>query len=119
MNIITEFFKIQNQLKVFHWQTESYAQHEAFGETYAALDTLIDTFIEQFMGKYGRIKTKDKFVVESQNITSSPDTIIDGYINMLTNDLPELLDEKDTNLLNIRDEMLGELNKLKYLLTLK
>jgi hypothetical protein len=28
------------------------------------------------------------------------------------------LEESDTDLLNLRDEMLGELNKLKYLLTL-
>jgi hypothetical protein len=29
------------------------------------------------------------------------------------------LDSSDTDLLNIRDEMLGELNKLSYLLTLE
>jgi hypothetical protein len=29
------------------------------------------------------------------------------------------LEESDTDLLNIRDEMLAELNKLKYLLTLE
>jgi hypothetical protein len=29
------------------------------------------------------------------------------------------LDPSDTDLLNIRDEMLGELNKLSYLLTLE
>jgi hypothetical protein len=33
--------------------------------------------------------------------------------------LTEQLDPKDTNLLNIRDEMLGKFQKLKYLLTLK
>jgi len=32
--------------------------------------------------------------------------------------LPKGLKPADTNLLNIRDEMLGELQKLKYLLTL-
>jgi hypothetical protein len=34
-------------------------------------------------------------------------------------DLPQGLNERDTDLLNIRDEMVGELNKLKYLLSLK
>jgi hypothetical protein len=35
------------------------------------------------------------------------------------NELNEHLDDEDTNLLNIRDEIIGELNRLKYLLTLK
>jgi hypothetical protein len=34
--------------------------------------------------------------------------------------MTEQLDSRyDTDLLNLRDEMLGEINKLKYLLTLK
>jgi len=34
--------------------------------------------------------------------------------------LTDVLDpQRDTDLLNIRDEILGEFNKLKYLLTLK
>jgi hypothetical protein len=37
----------------------------------------------------------------------------------LQNDLPEELEKTDTDLLNIRDEMLGLLNKTKYLLLLK
>jgi hypothetical protein len=35
------------------------------------------------------------------------------------NELDEKLDDDDTNLFNIRDEIVGELNQLKYLLTLK
>jgi hypothetical protein len=40
--------------------------------------------------------------------------------NYLINELPMMLDSnKDTDLLNIRDEILGSVNKTKYLLTLK
>jgi hypothetical protein len=40
--------------------------------------------------------------------------------NYLINELPAMLDSKeDTDLLNIRDEMLASVNKTKYLLTLK
>jgi hypothetical protein len=35
------------------------------------------------------------------------------------NELDEHLGDEDTNLTNIRDEIIGELNQLKYLLTLK
>ena len=49
MNIITNLLTIQNQIRVYHWQTQkkpgSFAQHEAFGKAYEALDPLIDDFI--------------------------------------------------------------------------
>ena len=51
----------------------------------------------------------------SDNIEST----VDKYIDYLQNSLTKDLSDKDTDLTNIRDEMLGTLNKLKYLLTLK
>ena len=44
---------------------------------------------------------------------------VDSNINYLSNELPKGLKPVDTNLLNVRDEMIGALQKLKYLLTLK
>ena len=63
---------------------------------------------------------KEGFKVELSNIThKDPDKFIEEYISFLVTELPKGLKETDTNLLNIRDEMLSELQKLKYLLTLK
>jgi hypothetical protein len=45
-----------------------------------------------------------------------------GLVNTVRESLVQMseqLDPSDTDLLNIRDEMLGELNKLSYLLTLE
>ncbi len=46
MKIIVPLVQFQQQLRVFHWQTESYAQHKALGKAYEALDGLIDSFVE-------------------------------------------------------------------------
>lgn len=119
MNYITKLLTLHNQLKVYHWQTDSYAAHQAFGGAYNELTELIDSFIEEFMGENARIVSKDKFKIELSNLEdASPEQFIEDYINYLKNDLPKGLKEHDTNLLNIRDEMLSELQKLKYLLTL-
>jgi len=119
MDLITKFLTLHNQLKVYHWQTDSYAQHQAFGGAYDAFTGYIDQFIEEFMGKYSRIMNKEGFKAVSSNITDKdPEKFIEEYITFLIVELPKGLSEKDTNLLNIRDEMLGELQKLKYLLTL-
>jgi hypothetical protein len=42
-----------------------------------------------------------------------------GVCDLLISFSDVLDDSQDTDLLNVRDEMLGEFNKLKYLLTLK
>ena len=116
--IVDNFLAIQNQLKLFHWQTKSYARHMAFGQTYDALGVLIDGFIEVHSGKYGRIMTSGR--VEMANLNSmNLSTFMTDTENFLLG-LGEIYDAKvDSDLLNVRDEMLSLVNKLKYLLTLK
>ena len=117
--IVTNLLTLHNQLKIHHWQTKSYAEHQALGGTYNEFSELIDEFVEVFMGKYGRIESKDGFKIELSNYKDiSPTDFVDKYIDYLINELPKSLEETDTDLLNLRDEMLGQLNKLKYLLTL-
>lgn len=92
-----------------------------FGELYDSLSGNIDEFVEVFMGKYGRIVAKDSFILTLQNYKSvSPLETMNNFISFLSSDLPSQLDSaKDTDLLNIRDEILGSVNQTKYLLTLK
>lgn len=115
---------ILNQLKVFHWQTKSFAEHEAFGKTYDTLNDLIDEFIEVYQGKYGRIfPVGDEFTLTLVNY--SPDRINNVFEKIVAYFTTELLNEddyssdKNSDLLNLRDEMLASINKLRYLLTLK
>lgn len=121
MNILSSMLQFQNQVKIFHWQTYGYAEHKTFGELYDSLSGHIDEFVEVFMGKYGRIIAKDSFALTLQNYKSiSPLDAMNAFIVFLSDDLSSQLDaSKDTDLLNIRDEILASVNKTKYLLTLK
>ena len=124
MNFITNLLTLQNQMRVFHWQTQhkvgSFAQHSAFGTAYEDLDAHIDDFIEIYQGKRGVIRGRDGFTVNLQNLDDTPTVFIDEFVNYLTQNIPESLDQSvDTDLLNIRDELLANLNKFTYLLTLK
>jgi hypothetical protein len=121
MNLIGRLLFMQMQLRIFHWQTSSFAQHEAFGKAYEALDGMIDEFVEVFQGKRGIVKARDKFVVELHNLSDhDPIACLDECSGFLSGDLTAALDaEKDTDLLNLRDEMLATLSKTKYLLRLK
>jgi hypothetical protein len=118
MKLLPPLLKILNQLKVYHWQTASYAQHKAFGKAYDSLNGLIDVFIEVYTGKYGNVKSKITYKFELESYDESYLSFIDSCVNFFKN-LQDELDSTDTDLLNIKDEMLAEINRLKYLLTLK
>jgi Family of unknown function (DUF5856) len=116
-NIVDHLISYQQQFRILHWQTKSYARHKAYGDFYDSFSDLMDEFIETHMGKYGRVKTGGKIEISNMN-----DVQIKDYLEEIEQFLIELSEEyderKDSDLLNIRDEMLASVNKLKYLLTL-
>lgn len=118
MQIITPLLTLQNQLRIFHWQTKSYSEHKALGKAYEDLDGLVDTFVEVYFGKYGNINAKESFKLNLENYAEKNcrDTVQEGiqYLENFSNNL----NENDTELLNIRDEMLAVLERTKYLLRL-
>ena len=123
MNIITKLLSVQAQVRVYHWQTKSYAEHKALNHLYKMLDGLIDTFVETFSGKKGGVPVStDNFIFTAENYKDNKSVMsfLDEILVYLTQDIPTMLDkQKDTDLLNIRDEMLGAINQTKYLLRLK
>ncbi|NBP02647.1 MAG: hypothetical protein EBU90_21520 [Proteobacteria bacterium] len=113
------FITLQEQLRVFHWQSETYAQHKAFGKAYDELGDLIDSFVEVYSGKYGKPKAKLKYNISLSNFDADYVGFIDSGIEFLDSLANELDTSKDSDLLNIKDEMKSVLNQLKYLLSLK
>ena len=117
--LILNLVQIQLQFKFLHWQTSSYSKHKAYGKIYDALGDLIDTFVESMMGKYGRPQFESEFSIMFQDISHiSIQKFMDGITEFLVAITDELDSKYDTDLLNLKDEMLSEVNKLKYLLTL-
>jgi hypothetical protein len=118
---INFFFSMREQIKVYHWQTYMFARHKATDEVIEALDGSIDKYVEIYMGKYGRPKvTASTNTVKIQNMADkTAGKFIKACIAYLQGPLVKRLKPTDTDLVNIRDEMLGELNQLMYLYTLK
>lgn len=121
MNIVTKFLTYQNQIKILHWQTTSYSEHKTLDGLFGDLGEHIDEFVETFMGKYGRVVAQTNFNLTLQNYSAlTPMDLMNQMAAYLIDELPTMLDaKKDTDLLNIRDEILGSVNQAKYLLTLK
>jgi len=115
-----KLIQIQTQFKFLHWQTFGDAKHKAYGKIYDSLTDNIDKFVEVMMGKQGRVEFDPEFSIMFQDIKSlSVQNFLDGITEFLVSMTDQLDKRYDTDLLNIRDEMLGDINQLKYRLTLK
>ena len=116
------FFHMRDQIKLYHWQTHLYSRHKATDEVLKSLDETIDEFVETYMGKYGRPKVTEKQgCIKVVNLSEKQAVLFIKRCvqHLLTDVVKGLTPEKDSDLINLRDEMLGSLNQLLYLFTLK
>jgi DNA-binding ferritin-like protein len=118
-HIVRIFIEMLNTVKLYHWKTKSFAQHKATDELYSNLNEHIDTFIEILLGKdESRIRMMEKKIdlLDSSNTTEFKMRVYE-YRDFLI-DMTNYLDsKKDSDLLNVRDEILGDINQFLYLMT--
>lgn len=116
------FFEMLINIKVAHLSTTSYAAHKATDKLYDDINDLYDKFLEVYIGIYGRpiITEKQEIVYYRMDGKGNEKIIscINHCIGFITKDIMEYISDKDTDLLNIRDEMKAVLNRTLYLLTL-
>lgn len=114
------FFSLRDQIKLYHWQTKSYSRHKATDGVIEELDKLIDEYVETYMGTYGRPKLTGKMATITVRNLSEASIVkcIQAATVYLKGPLVKGLKPQDTDLVNLRDEMLGALHQLLYLFTL-
>jgi hypothetical protein len=122
--IILFFTQLQAQIKYYHWMTKSHPRHLASDKLHSALEEHIDKFVEVYLGKYNRrgatLPSGGASVVLKTLDDRKIETFLQKAIDYLTNDLPKQLDaKKDTDLLNLRDEILVDINQALYLFSLR
>jgi len=120
VDVVKVFFHMLMNIRLYHWQTGSYARHVASGNLYDILSGLIDKFVEVYMGRYGRPMLEDGSINVSVKEMSDEKAheYMQEYIYFLKREIPKHVKSTDTDLLNIRDEMLAEFDKILYLFTL-
>ena len=117
--IIKTFLQFLNCTKLYHWSTSSYSQHKATDELYDNLNKRVDEFVETMLGK-----TRDRIRYIQPDRCSVPNKFkflksVSTFKIFLINLNNVLNPINDTNLINIRDEILQDLDKLVYLFQLK
>jgi len=119
--IINLMLTLRNQVKIYHWETMQFSRHKSTDDLVDKLDDSIDKFVEVYIGKYGRPNLNQRNgTIRLRNFSDDQATeVLKQAVEWLTMRLPKLLSNKDTDLLNIRDEILGDLNQTLYLFTFK
>jgi hypothetical protein len=116
------FLHLRDQIKLYHWQTRVYSRHIATDKVLEKLETSIDSYVEIYIGKYGRPRVSGKnATITLQNLTEAGAVrLVNSAIKYLQGPLTKTLKPGvDADLMNIRDEIVGDLNQLLYLFTLK
>jgi hypothetical protein len=116
-DIVCHLLTIRNQIKLYHWQTKQFSRHKSTDDLTAALDTSIDNFVESYMGRYGRPTVTGSIKLHNFS-ESAAKSFVAKETKYLETDLPRTIGKTDSDLLNIRDEILAELTKVSYLFTL-
>lgn len=120
-SIAITLLDVLNQIKIYHWQTTSYARHKASDKLVGNLTSSIDQIIEIMQGK----KNARLFISDSNDIIKIQNQDDDSITELLQEFkkylilvFPKYLTNKDTDILNIRDDLLGNINKTLYLFSL-
>lgn len=114
-SIASKLTYFHEQLHLLHWQTKSYAEHQALGGLYDYVQDFKDGVIEKLMGYTG--KRPGVFKIEPLSAIDSTAVVI-ALMDFASN----LKKYGDVNSFhdigNLADALSGEAAKTKYLLTL-
>ena len=118
--MVTELFRYKNQVHIYHWQTKSFARHKGSDQLLDNLTDFIDKFMEIYFGKYGRVNYPSKSNIVVGNMSDDEALqFLNEMVDYFTYKVPSYVNATtDTDLLNIRDEILAGINQVKYLFTL-
>lgn len=117
-SLIQYYLGLLGQIKLYHWSVMKYSQHVALDKLHSSLSENIDKFMEIYIGK-NNLQPLSIFTI-NMNATSETNNI-----NIYLNNNKEYLKKIRTNLKtstdlqNIIDEMIGNINQCLYLLRLE
>ena len=113
MSVVNAFFQHQLTMKMYHFQTNSYGAHKGADMYLTKYALNFDRFMEAWQGANGKLRNPDVKVefntVNDENVNVHLDDMV-GFLSKMT---------LSTDLSNIRDEMVADIQQLKYLLLFK
>lgn len=108
--LFSNLLQAKVQGHILHLQTTSYAQHMALGSFYEGIDSLVDSLIEEYQGKYGIVKSYSL----PTGLSSDPCIYIKDLRSLVQTARYTELKQADTNLQNTVDEIISLIDSTLY-----
>jgi len=133
-DIILALFQIQATLRVSHFLSEKKSDHETLDKFLKKFNKKMDKFIEVWMGKHEKFDLGKNRQVNVYQITKDElFTYLDLVLEFLTGDVVEsnvyklskyplksvMNNKKNVDLMSIRDDIVRNINRMKYRLRLQ
>jgi hypothetical protein len=112
--IVATLTEMLHVVKLHHWRTHDYSVHKATDNLHEALSEQVDSFVEKLLGSKHTRSNLTSLRMRSYNTLPALKQRVEYYKRYLRG-MPASL---GTDLLNIRDELLGSLNQFSYMLSL-
>jgi hypothetical protein len=116
--LLEKFYEHIIQIKLLHFQTETFGSHKALDTYLIKFDVNFDRFMEVAQSDH---KVKNKTMDINIKMTSDKDVskVLSKFNEDILKNAMEELYSDNPDLLAIRDEMLADSEQLKYLLRFK
>ena len=133
-DVILAMFQIQATLRVSHFLSEKKSDHETLDKFLKKFNKKMDKFIEVWMGKHKKFDLGKNRQVNVYQITKDElFTYLDIVLEFLTGDVVEsnvyklskyplkniMNNKKNIDLMSIRDDIVKNINRMKYRLRLE
>lgn len=133
-DVILAMFQIQATLRVSHFLSEKKSDHETLDKFLKKFNKKMDKFIEVWMGKHEKFDLGKNRQVNVYQITKDElFTYLDLVLDFLTGDVVEsnvyklskyplksvMNNKKNVDLMSIRDDIVRNINRMKYRLRLQ
>jgi len=125
--ILLEFIEIFENMRIYHWRSGYYGRHKASCKFIEAWTGLTDSFVENMIGHFPEVKDmlaakpfpvtirvyKENQAIKSDEMWQKLGSLADKLQSL------DKVFEGVSDLLNIRDEIVGQIKSTQYLFTFK
>lgn len=117
--LLETFFTMLHQVKLYHWTTMEYGVHKALDDLHGSLSGHVDKFVEVYIGRFKKQPLPASLSVSVK--VQADVQKLEKYLESLRDTLRAVAKTvaKESQLLNILDEMLGDVDQTLYLIHLK
>lgn len=122
LNFLLLLLQLQNQMKIYHWQTELHSRHISSDMFLKSFTDKFDKLIEAYQGRYGIVTVGDKKT--SIKIDDLGDKEMKSFLTKTRKELLEMSSElfnkkEDGSLINLMDEIIESIDVTLYLFNQK